>query len=576
MPISSILLWNPVADREKSRALFPLWILVSNTPFKEGSSLKEAKKRATTFRQFTNCGDNIQDDTKIAWYFESHKDDEDCYGQYIRVQLQGDDRILQFAEVQVLHRVDSSTFEKESMEFSHGLHTISCCQKDDAIYTHTMDDGLFGFEPHGISNESKCSLLIDKDWLSGSSGSELRLILGATAGEESIHLKQPRKHHVVLRVEKDIHAHWPRASTTILVANALSESIGNMDDILSPSHSEESVQLHFPQQPNVSHTLSRANSSHGLPARTPKNSLVQNNTFVRQELEEFLSNDSLKTIRAFRNLSEISLEKVRQKMEKMTYASGEDIITRGEERAYVYLIASGTVHILGQSTIVGEQILDTLTAGDYMGSMALLGTGIRTATCRATRDETVVFRLHRNDFIQALGKEKYKTLQEDMFTRASKEIPVVSNVLRCDADDVECKNKQKAMDENKRSEVQVFCVRIQPMDQDNCQYMLDIYDDEIVQNKEQSDPILIGTAYLLPNQFQGSNGNLSAPIVSCCGKIIGQVMLRYLLINPFLHPDNNLSRVWRNHWRVKPSLDVGHRGLGRSFHQVPFLENMVV
>lgn len=52
-----------------------------------------------------------------------------------------------------------------------------------------------------------------------------------------------------------------------------------------------------------------------------------------------------------------------------------------------------------------------------------------------------------------------------------------------------------------------------------------------------------------------------------CGRVMGQVAAEYTIIRPFIHPDNTLRRVWRTYWRSRPTLHVGHRGVGRSFKQ---------
>lgn len=113
----------------------------------------------------------------------------------------------------------------------------------------------------------------------------------------------------------------------------------------------------------------------------------------------------------------------------------------------------------------------------------------------------------------------------------------------------------------------MFRVKTSSLEHQKSTYLLDVFAAD--GSKE-----LIGSVFLMPSQFHRSNGCITAPIVSFGAAqlgqspIVGQCLLRYTLINPLVHPNNNLSTVWRKHWRSRPTLDVGHRGLGRSFHQV--------
>ena len=51
--------------------------------------------------------------------------------------------------------------------------------------------------------------------------------------------------------------------------------------------------------------------------------------------------------------------------------------------------------------------------------------------------------------------------------------------------------------------------------------------------------------------------------------VIGELNCNYLIARPFEHPENNLSTLWRTHWLTNgKTLNIGHRGMGRSYRQV--------
>jgi hypothetical protein len=49
---------------------------------------------------------------------------------------------------------------------------------------------------------------------------------------------------------------------------------------------------------------------------------------------------------------------------------------------------------------------------------------------------------------------------------------------------------------------------------------------------------------------------------------IGTVYGEFSLVDPWINTSNNISQVWRRHWKPRETLDVGHRGLGRSFRKL--------
>ncbi|KAH8370429.1 hypothetical protein KR093_003414 [Drosophila rubida] len=86
---------------------------------------------------------------------------------------------------------------------------------------------------------------------------------------------------------------------------------------------------------------------------------------------------------------------------------------------------------------------------------------------------------------------------------------------------------------------------------------------------ERAQPAL-GEVYILPDQLRGSRGILQLAVQHAASQqVIGQLTLPYLVVRPLARADainlcTSFQRYWPNNW---PTLDVGNRGLGTSYHQ---------
>lgn len=64
-----------------------------------------------------------------------------------------------------------------------------------------------------------------------------------------------------------------------------------------------------------------------------------------------------------------------------TYAAGDIIFTAGDPAGPMYAVKEGEVEIL-----LGDDVVETLSAGGIMGEMSLIDTSPRSATARAKTD----------------------------------------------------------------------------------------------------------------------------------------------------------------------------------------------
>ncbi|XP_076654229.1 glycerophosphocholine phosphodiesterase GPCPD1 isoform X2 [Halictus rubicundus] len=80
-------------------------------------------------------------------------------------------------------------------------------------------------------------------------------------------------------------------------------------------------------------------------------------------------------------------------------------------------------------------------------------------------------------------------------------------------------------------------------------------------------PCHIGFSYILPSTLQSSVGLLTVPITSTKHRPIGQLTVEYVVIKSIPDYPWDMSISYAKHWEQRWSgLDVGHRGLGTSFH----------
>jgi len=104
------------------------------------------------------------------------------------------------------------------------------------------------------------------------------------------------------------------------------------------------------------------------------------NIFKKKEIEEEGILHVLKQVPIFRDLNKRELKMVDRILHKRTYAKDEVIFNEGEPGVGMYIIESGTVHIiLGQE----KKLLAVLSKGDFFGEMALLLETPRTAAAIA-------------------------------------------------------------------------------------------------------------------------------------------------------------------------------------------------
>jgi len=126
----------------------------------------------------------------------------------------------------------------------------------------------------------------------------------------------------------------------------------------------------------------------------------------------------LATTEIFDNLSEAQLTLVAALCTPVTYRRGHIVLNENEASDEMYVIGRGGVEVLVNPNAVGRDetgrqplepvVLSELRQGQVVGEVALVDQGVRSATIRVSRDDTLLLRLRR-DQLMRLG-ETYPVL----------------------------------------------------------------------------------------------------------------------------------------------------------------------
>ena len=120
-------------------------------------------------------------------------------------------------------------------------------------------------------------------------------------------------------------------------------------------------------------------------AQQPAGSTAILNLLQRVPLFEFLAPAELAGVASSMNLS--------------TYEAGKVIFHKDDPGTNLHVIAAGSVKIYMPAESGEEAPLTLLKAGDYFGELALLDTGLRTASAMAIA-RTATLTLERNEFLR--------------------------------------------------------------------------------------------------------------------------------------------------------------------------------
>lgn len=104
----------------------------------------------------------------------------------------------------------------------------------------------------------------------------------------------------------------------------------------------------------------------------------------------------LRNVYLFKSLSQQEFEMIYQRFKSYTISIGHNLIKQGQSGRSMYFIARGLIRVYIDETGESRQVA-TLMAGDFVGEMAMLAGGIRSATCKAATP-CVIYELKYQDF----------------------------------------------------------------------------------------------------------------------------------------------------------------------------------
>src|SRR5215212_1515235 len=107
--------------------------------------------------------------------------------------------------------------------------------------------------------------------------------------------------------------------------------------------------------------------------------------------------EALSRIPLFKQLDQTELENLAESVDQVKYKAGEVIFYENDPGDALYVIDEGAVRIWVHDADVREVTLSELQPGDFLGEMAVLDGGERSANATAIMDSTL-HRLRRDDF----------------------------------------------------------------------------------------------------------------------------------------------------------------------------------
>lgn len=111
----------------------------------------------------------------------------------------------------------------------------------------------------------------------------------------------------------------------------------------------------------------------------------------------------LREVPLLRMLDEADLAEIAELLIERKFPKGATILEEGVPGDYMYLIEQGQVKVTKISDDGREKVLETLSAGDFVGEMALLDEEPRSASVKTTRT-CVLQALSRQDFLRLLKR----------------------------------------------------------------------------------------------------------------------------------------------------------------------------
>ncbi|DAZ99521.1 TPA: hypothetical protein N0F65_005393 [Lagenidium giganteum] len=557
----------------------PLWVFISNEPMPRGAdSLQQlqalAKKEdATVFaRQIELSRDNRVESIDLVDWKAEEALNAAVSGRYVRVQHATSSSVLQFAEVQVFAESEDSDDQSKDTFFKH-------------------DDGLYGLDS---ALDGELDMFVDSGWLNPAEGTaQLRFWIGSfnetlpalqwgngrsssapvtinmrcqTKTEEPKHdRKEGSEVPSAKKKRKTTQAPAPVWKT--LPVDARGAALLDKDSV--------ELEAAMTKQPE-----------------TEPLGPYLNNFQLTNEKKEVAARGShwLHRLDIGQFLKAKKLEALEETIQKKSFKKGDTLLFYGEHRRCLWYVSEGEVELRGPASSRGSVSVGTIGSKSVWNEGSLLGKfAAKSATFVAKSEHLVCEVLTFDALMAVLGEDVIVNMREHYarelfgFGSLPKDSSESNTERRTPRKSKMARREEQVHHFCDRTHAQVFrtrvplaCLESGKSGSLSSRMAFDVYDCSVddktgLHYKQQ----LLGTAYLIPSHLnEHGEGVVTLPILghgSGDGELnglVGQLTITFLVTKPMEHPQNNLSHVWRSYWRERSPLNVGHRGMGRSFHQV--------
>uniref|UniRef100_K3X839 Uncharacterized protein n=1 Tax=Globisporangium ultimum (strain ATCC 200006 / CBS 805.95 / DAOM BR144) TaxID=431595 RepID=K3X839_GLOUD len=543
-PLSSIHLWKALTYHEHAKhpegkppatstastsaVSPPLWLFVSKESLStENDSLAQAKANASAHQI------PLDPNSRVESVHFAPRENNAIVGRYVRLQQESAASVLQFAELQVIS--------------SNGA-SADCNRK------LLQKDGIYGVE---AALDGDLKEYIDSEWLNPSSSNALLRFWVGSFNDQAPAVQwlpgEGAKHDAVtIRMRYQRLEEGQEGKTTTTWKNM---QVDVRSSALLDKQSKELIgELESFKQREVD--LKSYLNNHHDPKETDP---VASESFPWLYHLEWMQ-----------ELNPEMAERLLKKVEAKTFAKGESIIPYGVHTRTMFFLRDGEVELFGPDTSIGAKSIGKLSKNALFNELSLFGRwpeqhadfrALETVTCEFVTYKSLLETMHEDSFCSI----------RDYFIRTAQPVSAEPTLDRYEEDVTHFTDATHAQVFRTQVPLSALSTAAGTANPSALAHRLEFdiykYSAKTMQANKK-----LGTVQLLPSQLSAhGEGYLTLPIVSvntATPCIVGQLTLTYLIIKPFVHARNNLSHVWRSYWRSRKPLNGGHRGMGRSYHQV--------
>lgn len=464
-------------------------------------------------------------------------------GRYVRMQCAGDSCALQFAELEV--------FTQDPVDDQVILQQDTSCIK--------RDDGFYGIA--SALDEDLCEY-IESGWLDPALDmAQLKVWIGIfDSAKPSIRWLSGDSEHsrvtIEMRHEKKQMAHNHQGGQSI--QRHPKSSSGTWEPLPVDFSSAALLDKESTELRELLEAHQKKNDAADLSA------YLNNDPYVTRLAAAPAGLSWISRVGFAQSLNKSDVEALSCQVAMRSYRKGDSILDYAEQKRAVFYIKSGDVELLGPGTSTGSNVHGTLSKGSVFNEMGVFGSWSKQPALFIAKNEVVCEVLELETLLRVLGTTKAASIRNG-YTRSRHK--VMSSL------------ETKEVHYVDSIHAQMFSAKVPACVVDGSKnytnglihrWTFDIYNcQKDTRSGLYAKTKLLGSAYLLPSQIDkyGESDQI-VPIFSAKMDIVGELTLTYLVLTPFVHPNNNIANVWRSYWRERLPLTIGHRGMGRSHYQV--------